>query len=58
MKLLGIISVGFDITEELLTGESTGEKMGVTLDSRSVIHRFQESARLSRAILYNILIGV
>jgi hypothetical protein len=40
MKLLGIISMGFDVTNELLS--NTEEKMGVQWDSISAIHRLQE----------------
>jgi hypothetical protein len=29
MKLLGIISVGFDVTDQLLIKSDTGEEMGV-----------------------------
>jgi hypothetical protein len=43
MKLLGIISVGFDITDQVLFRflhlSDTGEKMGVQCDSISAIHR-------------------
>jgi hypothetical protein len=50
MKLLGIISVGFDVRDQLLVRLSAfvrywREKMGVQneTDSTSAIHRLQES---------------
>jgi hypothetical protein len=48
MKLFGIISVGFDVTDQLLIGffafvRYWREKMGLQLDSTSPIHRLQES---------------
>jgi hypothetical protein len=47
MKLLGIISVGFDITDQLLTNHlhssDTAENMGVHCDGTSAIRRHQES---------------
>jgi hypothetical protein len=47
MKLLGIIIVDFNITDQQLTrflhSSDTGGKMGVQRDSTSAIHRLQES---------------
>jgi hypothetical protein len=45
MKLLGIISVGFNVSDQLLIRffADTGEKIGVQGDSTSAIHRLQES---------------
>jgi hypothetical protein len=47
MKLLGIISVDFDVTDQLLiifsAFSDTGEKMGVQRDSISGIRRLQRS---------------
>jgi hypothetical protein len=47
MELLGIISVGFDITDQLLIRFSAlisySRKMGVQRDCTSAIHRLQES---------------
>jgi hypothetical protein len=51
MKLLGIISVGFDVTDQLSIRIShlsdTGEKMRVQGDSTSAIRRPQESLSFS-----------
>jgi hypothetical protein len=51
MKLLGIISVGFDVTDQLLSrflhSSDTGDKKVVQRDGTSAIHRFQESLRFS-----------
>jgi hypothetical protein len=51
MKLLRIISVAFDITDELITrslhSSYTAEKIVVQWDSTSAIHRLQENLRIS-----------
>jgi hypothetical protein len=52
MKWLGMISVGFNVTDKLLIRFSAfvrhqGKKMGVQWDSTSAIHRLQESLRFS-----------
>jgi hypothetical protein len=48
MKLLGIIIVGFEETDQILIrnfhSSDTGEKMGVQWDSISATHRFQEGS--------------
>jgi hypothetical protein len=58
MKLLRIVSVGLDVTDQLLIRSSdTGENMGVQWDSTLAIRRLQESLWLiRREVLYNILI--
>jgi hypothetical protein len=47
MKLLGTISVDFDVTDQLLIrflhSSDTGKKVGIQRDSTTAIHRFQES---------------
>jgi hypothetical protein len=52
MKLLGIISVGFDVTDQLLIRllafiRDWRRKMVIQCDSTSSIHRLQESLRFS-----------
>jgi hypothetical protein len=61
IKLLGIITVGFDVTDEImirfLYSSDTREKMVLQCDSISAIHRLQESVYLiKREVLHNILI--
>jgi hypothetical protein len=47
MKLLGITSVGFDVTDKLLIRflllSNTGEEMGVQLDSTSAFVDFKKA---------------
>jgi hypothetical protein len=51
IKLLAVITKGFDVTDQLLIRflypSDTGKKIGVLWDSTSDIHRFQESLRFS-----------
>jgi hypothetical protein len=60
VKLLGIINVGFEVTDQLLIRflylSDIGEKMGVLWDTTSAIHKLQEAFdTVRREVLCSIL---
>jgi hypothetical protein len=58
MKLWGVISVHFDIIDQLLVRYSVsyvGEKVEVQWDTTSVIYRLQEVPWLKREVLFNVV---